>query len=81
MKISNRENSWLVQLATRTNRKINGIIKGFQLDIDGVSIVVDPSIIPLGLYDVLVGMNWLNVHHVVLDCHDKTFTYLDEEGE
>jgi hypothetical protein len=25
-------------------------------------------------------MDWLDQHHVVLDCHNKEFTFLDEEG-
>jgi hypothetical protein len=81
LKRSKHEKSWLVQLATGTKRKINEIVKGFPLDMDGVSIVADLNIIPLGSYDVLIGMDWLDVHHVVLDCHNKTFTCLDEEGK
>jgi hypothetical protein len=26
-------------------------------------------------------MDWLYQHHVVIDCHNKTFTCLDEEGK
>ena len=47
---------------------------------NGVSTIVDFDIMPLGSYDVLIGMDWLDVHHVVLDYHNKTFTCLDEEG-
>jgi hypothetical protein len=36
------------------------------------------NIIPLGSYDILIGMDWLNQNHVVLDCHNKTFTCLNE---
>ena len=39
------------------------------------------NIIPLGSYDVLIGMDWLDTHHVVLDCYNKTFTCLNEEGK
>jgi hypothetical protein len=45
---------------------------------NGVSTVVDLNIMPLGSYGVLIGMDWLDAHHAVLDCHDKTFTCLDE---
>jgi hypothetical protein len=38
------------------------------------------NIIPLGSYDFLIGMDWLDKHHVVLDCYNKAFTCLDEEG-
>jgi hypothetical protein len=32
-------------------------------------------------YDILIVMDWLDKHHVVLDCHNKTLTSLDEEGK
>jgi hypothetical protein len=35
----------------------------------------------LGSYDIIIGMDWLEKHHVVLDCHSKTFTCLDEDGK
>jgi hypothetical protein len=38
---------------------------------------VDLNIISLGSYDILIGMDWLEKHHVFLDCHKKTFTCLD----
>jgi hypothetical protein len=37
------------------------------------------NIIPLGSYDILIEIDWLDKHHVILDCHNKTFTCLDEE--
>ena len=41
---------------------------------------VELKIIPLGSYDVLLKMDWLDAHHAILDCHNKTYTFLDEEG-
>jgi hypothetical protein len=38
------------------------------------------NIIPLGYYYILIGMDWLDKYHDVLDCHRKTFACLDEEG-
>ena len=32
-------------------------------------------------YDILIGMDWLDKHNVVLDCHNETFTCLNEEGK
>jgi hypothetical protein len=80
-KKSMHEKSWLVQLDNGTKRKIDEIVKGFPLDMDRVNIVVDLNIISLDSYDVLIGMHWLDVHHIVLDCHNKTFTCLHEEGK
>ena len=47
---------------------------------NGLNTIVDLNIIPLGSYDVLIGMDWVDTHHMVLDYYNKTFTCLNEEG-
>jgi hypothetical protein len=42
---------------------------------------VDLNIILLRYYDILIGMDWLDKHHAILDYHNKTFTCLDDEGK
>jgi hypothetical protein len=73
--------SWLVQLATRAKRRINELVKDCPMDMNGLNTKEDLNIIPLGSYDCLIGMDWLDKHHVVLDCYNKEFTCLDEEGK
>jgi len=73
--------SSLVQLATGTKGRINDTFKGFPININGVSTNVDMNIITLGSYDILIGMCWLDQHHVFIYYHNKTFTCLDEEGK
>ena len=46
---------------------------------NGLNTKVDINIIPLGSYDCLIGMDWLEKHHVVLDYYNKTITCVDEE--
>ena len=46
---------------------------------NGMKTFEDLNIIPLGSYDVWIGI-MLDAHHAVLDCHNKTYTCLDEEG-
>jgi hypothetical protein len=72
--------SWLVQLATVAKRRINEMVKECPMDMNGLSTKAYLNIIPLGSYDFLIGMDWLDKHHVVLDCYKKSFTCLDEEG-
>jgi hypothetical protein len=81
LKKSKLEKSSLVQLATGTKRRINETARGCPINLNGVNEVVDMNLIPLGSYDILFGMDWLDKNHVVLDYHDKTFTCLDEEGK
>jgi hypothetical protein len=47
---------------------------------NGMCTKVDLNLIPLGSCDCLIGMDWLDRHHVVLDCYNKAFTFLYEEG-
>ena len=39
------------------------------------------NVLPLGSYDVLIGMDWMKKQRVVLNCFEKTFTCLNEKGE
>jgi hypothetical protein len=74
------EKSWLVQLATGTKRKVTELVKSCSVDMKGMSTKAELNILPLGSYDCLIGMDWLDQHHALLDCRNKRFTCLDEEG-
>ena len=77
----NFENSWLVQLATGTKRRITDVVKKCELGMNELRTHIDLNILPLGYYDVLNGMDWPEKFKVVLDCYNKTFTCLDERGD
>ena len=47
---------------------------------DGLVTCVDMNVLPLGSYDILIGMYWLEAHKVKLDYYNKTFECIDEEG-
>ena len=38
------------------------------------------NVLPLGSYDMLYGMDWLEQHLVVLNFFDKTFTCINNNG-
>jgi hypothetical protein len=48
---------------------------------DGMETKVDLNVLPLGSYDLLIGMDWLEKHAVVVNCRNKTFDCLDELGQ
>ena len=48
---------------------------------DYFEIYVKLNLLSLGSYDMLIGMDWLEQHRVVLNCFDKTFTCINNEGE
>jgi len=73
--------SWMVQLATGTKRKVVNYVKDCEILMSSFKTQVELNVLPLGSYDVLIGMDWLEKHRVVLNYFEKTFTCLNEEGE
>ena len=80
LSLRKHENSWLVQLAIGTKRKVIELVKSCLVDMNGLSTKDELNVFPLGSYDCLIGMDWLDQHHALLDFHNKRFTCLDEEG-
>ena len=73
--------SWLVQLATGPKRKVIDFVKDCTLFMNQYETSIKLNVLPLGSYDVLIGMEWLEQHRVVLNCFDKNFTCLNNKGE
>jgi hypothetical protein len=74
------EKCWLVHMDTGTKRKVTELVKSCPVDMNGLSTKDKLNIIPLGSYDYLVGMDWLDQHYTILDFRNKEITFLDEEG-
>jgi hypothetical protein len=70
LKRSKHKKYWLVQLATGANKKINEFVKDCLTNMNGLNTKVDVNIILFGSYDFLIGMDWLEKHHVVLYCNN-----------
>ena len=75
------EKSWLLQLSTGTKRKVVRYVQNCEMFMSQFKTQVKLNVLPLGSYDVLIGMDWIENHKVVLNCFEKTFTCLDEKGE
>ena len=56
------------------------MVEKFSLVMNVLITCVDLNVLPLGSYDVLIGMDWLEDHRVNIDCYHKTFECMDEEG-
>ena len=62
---------WLVQLATGKKHKVLEIVKYCEVNLNGFPMKVNLNILPLGSYDILISMDWLEQFHVILDCLHK----------
>jgi hypothetical protein len=71
-------NTWLVQLATGTKRKVSKVIPACQFIMDGLPTQVTFNILSLGSYDPLIGMDWLAAYKTKLDCYHKTLDCVNE---
>jgi hypothetical protein len=70
--------SWLVNLAVGVKRNVVELVKSYLVDMNGLNTRVELNILPLGSYDCLIEIDWLDQYHAILDCRNKAFTCLDE---
>ena len=66
---------WQVQLATGAKRKVSAKILNCALEISEQQLTVEMNVLPLGSYDVLLGMDWLEKHWKLVDCKEKIIYY------
>ena len=71
---------WLVQLATGTKHKVTHKLPKIAINLNEYQKEVDLNILPLGSYDLLIGMDWLEKRKAMMNCWDKTLHCIDEEG-
>ena len=56
------------------------LVEKCPLVMNGLITYVDLNVLPLGSYDILIGMDWLESHRVNIYCYNKNFECTDEEG-
>jgi hypothetical protein len=74
-------NPWLVQLAIGTKIKVVEAIPACQLMLGELATQATLNVLPLGSYDLLIGMDWLDAHKAKLDGYHKTLECVSEEGK
>ena len=60
--------------------KVSNFFKECKVNLNGFIMKVNLNILPLGSYDVLIDMDWLEQHHVMLDCLHKSILCTDSQG-
>ena len=71
----------MVQLSNGTKGKYSEVVDKCLLEMDGLFTCENLNIFPLGFYDVFIGMDWLEAQKFKLDCYNKTFECINEEGK
>ena len=73
--------SWLVELVIATKIKVVSYVENCEIFMSQFKTWAKLNVLPLGSYDVLIGMDWLEKRKVILNYFKKTFTCLDDKGE
>ena len=66
-------------MATGARRKVTEFIADCEVKIMNHVIRINLNVLTLGSYDMIIGMYWLAKYKVILNCFDKTFTYVAED--
>ena len=60
--------------------RISTICRGCELEISGTLLTVDLRIMNMSEFDVILGMDWLTVYRVVIDCERRRVTAYTQDG-
>ena len=58
----------------RIRARIGMICRGCELEISKILLTVDLRVMDLPEFDVILGMDWLTVYRVVIDCERRRVT-------
>jgi len=70
-----------VQLDTGTEKRVHHWVRGCAFEFNGMPTLVHLKVLPLGSYNMLLGMDWLYLHKTKVDCYEKSIECLDDNGE
>ena len=63
-----------------TRVRVDLICRGCELEISGIMLMVDLRVMDMSEFDVILGMDWLTVHRVVIDCDRRRVTAYTPDG-
>ena len=60
--------------------RIDQICRDCELEISGILFMVDLRVMDISDFDVILGIDWLTVHRVVIDCDSRRITAYTRDG-
>lgn len=69
---------WHVELAFGEKVLVESLLPGCKLEFGSVVTSVNLHILPLGSYDVILGMDWLSAHQAIIDFRHKSIHCQDD---
>lgn len=75
------DRSSLVQLAIGIKRTVSEVVRECPIGLNGFLNTIELNIFPLGLYDDLIGMDWMEKHRAKVECYSNIVEFYDNEGK
>lgn len=72
--------SWGIEMASGSKISIESLVKECVVDLAPFTTTSDLRILPLCLYGVILGMDWLSAHRARMDCYHKILSCVDDCG-
>ena len=60
--------------------RIRMICRGCELEISGTILIMDLRIMDMSEFDIILGMDWLTVYRVFIDCERRRVTAYTQDG-
>jgi len=73
--------SWLVQLATSTKKRVHHWVRSCAFELNGMSTSTHLNVLHLGSYNMMLGMDWLYIHMTKVDYYHKDIERINDDGE
>ena len=73
-------NRWQVELATDSKVVVDSLVRSCVLNLGAFTTTVDLLILPLGSYDIVLGMDLLASNQVNINCCHKMVQCFDNTG-
>ena len=74
LEVKTLEKSLYVNCLLRTKVSVDQIYRDCEFEISGILLIVDLRVMDMSEFDVILGMDWLRVHRVVIDCDRRRVT-------
>ena len=69
-----------MQLATWTMRRVHHWVRDYTFDFNGMHTSFNLNVLPLGSYNMILGMDSLFIRRTKVDFCDKAIKFLDDDG-
>ncbi|RVW68835.1 hypothetical protein CK203_061592 [Vitis vinifera] len=80
LKTERVENLLLIESPMGMNSRVDRICNGYIITLVDKALKVDLRILDMTGYDVILGMNWLTVYRVLIDCHRHRIIFCLPDG-